>query len=129
MKNTYILIAGALSLFTALLHTVGGQLSLVDPLLSSTLEDQIKVEWLGAWHMITLMLWYFAYILIRKGMHYEKNDQSVVNLIGVLCILFSIAFIGASIVQMKHAPQYILFVPIGLLCLFGIRKANKPSKN
>ena len=122
MRNNYYLAAGVICLFTAMLHTVGGQLALVDPLLASSLDLQVKTEWLGAWHMITFLLWYFGYVLFRNGLKVQAHSASLLKGILILSILFSIAFIGASFWQGQHAPQYILFSPIVLLVYFGLRK-------
>jgi len=122
MRNNYFLAASVICLFTALLHTIGGQFTLVDPLQASSLDLQVKTEWIGAWHMITLMLWYFSYVLFRNGFNVQPHSVGLFKGIMVLNILFSIAFIGASIWQGRHAPQYILFFPIALLVYFGLRK-------
>jgi len=124
MRNTLILIAGILCLFISLLHTIGGQMSLVDPLMSTGLDDQARVEWLGAWHMITLMLWFFAYLLIKNGLNYNRADEYTINMIAILCILFSIAFIGASLYMMNLAPQFVLFIPLAVLCFMGTKRGR-----
>ena len=60
------LIAGIVNLLTALIHTFGGQLDLVNPLLKSNLSDQSKAEWLGVWHMVTLLLFATTYVIFRN---------------------------------------------------------------
>ena len=55
-KNTYLIIAGVLTLFTAFLHLIGGQIDLINPLFKSNLENQIQTELLGVWHMVTIIL-------------------------------------------------------------------------
>lgn len=46
-KNYFILIAGIINSFTALLHTIGGQIELVKPLQKGDLPNQAKAEWFG----------------------------------------------------------------------------------
>lgn len=127
MKNYSYLIAGAICLFTAILHTVGGQLSLVDPMLISDLTAGAKTEWLGAWHMITILLWMFGYILFRNGLKLQKENTTTIRLIAFLCLCFAASFIAASLWRMHHAPQYILFLPIAILTYFGLKKQQKAN--
>ncbi len=117
-KNNYWMIAGILCLFTAFVHLIGGQLDLVNPLLESNLTAQAKTEWLAVWHVITVILFLSAYYLIKSGLNPMKNQNSdVLQLIGILFILFSIVFIVSSLWMKIFAPQWILLLPIGLLAL------------
>lgn len=124
MRNNYYLLAGILCVIVAFIHVIGGQLSLVNPLLGSQLKPNVITEWLGAWHMITVMLFVFGYILIRFGLNTVQEHYSLVNVIMLLCFLFSFCFIGASIIQGQHAPQYSLFLSIAFLCYLGRTKIN-----
>jgi hypothetical protein len=67
-RNMYLLIAGGINLFTAILHTIGGQLDLVNPLMNSNLTDQQKAEWIAAWHLVTIMLFFTSYVIIKNGL-------------------------------------------------------------
>ncbi len=122
-KNNYWIIAGAISGFTAVVHLIGGQLTLVDPLLDSNLSGQVKTEWLSAWHIVTFTLFLTAYYLLKYGMNPEKNSNvEVARLIGILYLLFSVSFILSSLAMNIFAPQWILLLPIGLLTLAGRKK-------
>lgn len=122
-KNIYWLIAGFINLFTAVLHTIGGQLSLVNPLMRSNLSEQAKAEWFGAWHMVTIILFFTTYVVIKNGMKNAQNRQTeVVKYIGHLYIALAVPFIVSSIIHSLFAPQWILLLPIGLLIYFGTKK-------
>lgn len=122
-KNIYWIIAGIISSFTALIHTLVGQLDLVNPLLESNLSRQAKTEWLGVWHIVTAVLIITSYYLLRYGFNTtQKKNSDVIQLIGILYILFSIVFIGSSLLMQVFAPQWILLLPIGVLSL--IRKSK-----
>lgn len=122
-RNTYWLIAGGINFFTALIHTIGGHLSLVNPLQDSNLLDQTKAEWLGVWHMVTILLFMTSYLLVKNGLGKTQQKQSeIIKFIGVLYISFSIPFIITSIMYKLVAPQWILLLPIGLLAYFGTKK-------
>jgi hypothetical protein len=122
-RNIYWLIAGGINFFTALIHTIGGQLSLVNPLQDSNLLDQTKAEWVGAWHMVTILLFLTSYLLVKNGLGKTQQKQSeIINFIGVLYISFSVPFIVTSLMYKLLAPQWILLLPIGLLGYFGTKK-------
>ena len=64
-KNTYWIIAGILNLFTSILHLIGGQIDLINPLFKSNLSIQIKSQLLGGWHMVTIILFASSFIFIK----------------------------------------------------------------
>lgn len=124
-KSKYWLIAGIVNLFTALLHTIGGQIDLVNPMLSSNLENQAKAEWFGAWHMVTIILFASSYIVLRNAIvSYQKRQIDLMKHIGVLYVLISIPFCVSSIIHNLLVPQWILLLPIGGLILYGVKKLN-----
>jgi len=117
------LIAGIVNLLTALIHTFGGQLDLVNPLLKSNLSDQSKAEWLGVWHMVTLLLFATTYVIFRNTLvAVQVRKLEIITFIGFLYVLFSVPFIISSIINSLLAPQWILLLPIGLLLLIGIKR-------
>lgn len=117
------LIAGIVNLLTALIHTFGGQLDLVNPLLKSNLSDQSKAEWLGVWHMVSLLLFATTYVIFRNTLvAVQVRKPEIITCIGFLYVLFSVPFIISSIINSLLAPQWILLLPIGLLLLIGIKR-------
>jgi len=124
-KNIYWIIAGVINLFTALLHTIGGQLSLVNPLLDSGLSAQVRAEWLGAWHMVTIFLFVTSYYILKKGLNVSaKISRETMKLIGILYILMSIPSIISSLYLKVFAPQWVILLPIGVLVYIGLRKSK-----
>ena len=119
-RNYPLLIAGIICLLTALLHTIGGQIDLISPLIDSELTTQTKTELLGVWHMITVLLFVFAYILLRNGIH--LSQKASVELIAILFIFFGLVFILVSFTQGTLAPQWILCLPIGGLSWWGLKR-------
>jgi len=128
MKNKFILAAAIVCIFTAILHLVGGQISLVDPLFGSSLKMQEKVEWLGAWHMITGMLFYFGFLLGKIALRPHPANYRIAKNIGFLSLLFALAFILASLWSGYPAPQYILFLAISTAVFLGIRTIKNPAQ-
>ncbi len=119
-KKHLILIAGLLSLFTAVLHVVAGQISLMNPLSDSNLSSQIKTEMIGAWHMITVMLFGSAIILWKHYTNENPNNYLLLKYLGIVHLLFAVSFIGSSIWMGVFAPQWVLFLPIGIFILLGL---------
>ena len=119
-KNYFILIAGVLNLFTALLHTIMGQIELVSPLQKSGLTNQAKAEWFGVWHMVTIFLFATSFLLAKN--YINGNKVETVKHIGFLYILLSIPFCVSSVIHKLLAPQWILLLPIGILIYFGTKK-------
>lgn len=118
-KRIYWIIAGLVNLFTAFLHAIGGQISLVNPLSQSGLTDQEKAEWFGCWHMITIILFATSFLILKNGIKKIAVGQIEIIKIGYLYIAFSVSFIVASSTYQLLAPQFILLLPIGLLILLG----------
>lgn len=124
MKTNYIKAAGILNLGTALLHLIGGQIDLVNPLLSSDLSIQQKGELTGAWHIVTILLFLTSYRLLQIGFRPSENHQNIYELksIGILYLLSGIPFVIVSIYYKIFVPQWVLLIPIGILILLGISK-------
>ncbi|MCI5082821.1 MAG: hypothetical protein MRY78_14080 [Saprospiraceae bacterium] len=123
----YYLLAGILNLFTALLHLIGGQIDLVYPLMDSNMQTQLKAEWTGVWHMVTIMLFFSSYLFIDTSIRRTspqngvkaKPQHKVIQWLGILYILFAIPFITSSLLLQSFAPQWILLLPIGILAVIG----------
>ncbi|MEM7035368.1 MAG: hypothetical protein AAF570_00235 [Bacteroidota bacterium] len=132
-KNIYLLIAGLVNLFTAFVHLLAGQSDLVSPLLESNLTLQARTEWLGAWHMISIILFASALYLLRAGLvgnrgQQQKSEHAPICIaIGVVYILISLPHAIASLAMWTFAPQWILLLPIGVLTLMGLRRAKTVS--
>ena len=116
-RNIFWIIAGIINLFTALLHVIAGQIDLVKPLLESDLSFQLKTEWLGVWHMVTAILFVSSYYLLKNGLKNTEKSSDAIQLIAIVYIFFSLAFVISSLYNNVFAPQWILLLPIGVLSL------------
>lgn len=126
MKNIYLFVAGGINILTALLHLIGGQIDLVNPLLNSGIGLQQKGELVGVWHMVTVLLFMTSYHLLRTAT--QTNMHSKVELLRAIAILYcllAVPFIGASFWMGIFAPQWLLLLPIGLSVLLGLRKTSQ----
>lgn len=122
-KNYWILTAGLLALFTALVHLFMGQVDLVNPLQESELSLQVKTELLGVWHMGTALLTLSSIVLFKNGLKYSLQNSSLLKFIATLYLLCGVAFIFACVYNSTFAPQWTILVLIGVLTLIGVKKA------
>jgi len=123
MKKNYIKIAGIINLITAIIHLVAGQIDLINPLIESTLNNQVKGELIGAWHIVSILFFITSYLLIKAGIQKGKeNEIHALKTIGIIYSLIGIPFIITSIWFSIFAPQWILLMPIGVLTLLGTKQ-------
>lgn len=126
MNKIHLKIAGIINLFTALIHLIAGQMDLVNPLLNGGLSVQQKGEWMGVWHMVTILLFFTSYIIIKADFgKLEAKSIPQLQMIGWLYILLGVPFIVSSIWFGVFAPQWILLMPIGGLVLMTLRKNER----
>lgn len=129
IRHKFLLIAGLLNLFTAFLHLIGGQLSLIDPMMETDLVNQVKFELLGAWHMVTIVLFYTSYILIKNVLSIKLIEhKEILSFIGFLYIFFGLPSLILTLVNGQLIPQWILLIPIGILTLIDLKKIDSSSK-
>lgn len=122
-KNNYLITAGILNLITFFLHLIGGQMDLIDPMLETSLELEKSSQMVGVWHMITIILLATSYVLLMAGFNkkYSENVE-LIKLTGYLNLSFCLPFLLSGFYYGLLVPQWILFLPIGVLTLLGLKK-------
>ena len=92
-------------------------------MLDTSLSIEIKSQWVGVWHMVTILLLVTSYVLIMAGFgkKYSSNIE-LIKLIGYLNLLFCLPFILSGLYYGLLVPQWILFLPIAVLTFIGIKK-------
>lgn len=123
--NFYWLVGGLLNLFTAFLHLIGGQLDLINPLISSSLNDEVKTQLLGVWHMVTIVLFGSAVLILLSVFRKTELILGILELIGYSYIFFSLPFLIIGFIYGILVTQWILLFPIGILLLLGNKKYKK----
>ncbi len=125
MRNNYWIIAGVLNFLTFLLHLFGGQVSLVNPMVNSSLKLEESSQWLGAWHMVTIILLFTSIVLFLAGLNKRYGtNREFVKLIGYLNLSFCLPFIITGVYYGILGPQWIFFLPICVLTLIGLKKTQ-----
>jgi hypothetical protein len=88
----------------------------VNPILESTLLPSIQAQWIGVWHMVTVILFATSYLYLKEAFKKESHpNYSLIILISQLNLLFALVFIGAWLSQDTFTGQWVLFTPIGVL--------------
>jgi len=120
-KNRYWVIAGILNFLTFILHLIGGQIDLVNPMIETSLEIEKSSQLIGAWNMVTIILLGTSYILLMAGFNKKFNSNiELIKLTGYLNLSFCLPFIVAGFYYQLLVPQWIFFLPIGILTFKGI---------
>ncbi len=122
-KNKYWIIAGALNLLTFILHLIGGQLDLVNPMIESSLSLDKSAQLVGAWNMVTIILLATSFVLLAAGVgkKYSTNTE-MIKFVGYLNLSFCLPFIVAGLYYGLFVPQWVFFLPIGVLTMVGLKK-------
>ncbi len=124
-KNIFWILAGSLCLMTTLLHLIGGQMTLIDPMLETSLDPTVKTELLGAWHMVSVVIVFSTYIYLYHGIKRNANPNiELIQHINYLNLAFAVVFVAVSLYRGFFAPQWIFFLPIGIFGILGLRKYN-----
>lgn len=127
-KNAYWIIAGILNLLTFFLHLIGGQLDLVDPMIDTSLSIEKTSQLIGAWHMVTIILLVTSYVLLSAGFGKKyANNKELMTFVGYLNLSFCLPFLVAGFYYGLLVPQWIFFLPIGVLTLLGLRKMTRSN--
>jgi hypothetical protein len=126
--NNHWVIAGTVSLMTFFLHLIGGQIDLVTPMMETSLGLEKRTQWLGVWHMVTVILILTSYVLLSAGLGKKYADNpELIRLIGYLNLAFCVPTIIASFYFGLLVPQWILFLPIGGFILLGLRRGEQEA--
>lgn len=120
--NLYLLISGAIALFTAFLHLIAGHFHPVLPFLSTRMDDRVKGTFYACWHMVTVLLFASAVWFLFSA--YVPVDALSVQMLSGQFILFGLVFLAVGrFLKIKRAwvrlPQWILLIPIGVFGFLG----------
>lgn len=122
-KKIHIKIAGIINLITAFVHLLAGQIDLVGPLQNSNLQIQQKAEWISVWHIVTILLFFSSYLILKAGFsNTKKSSLMQLKPFGFLYVFSGIPFVISSIYFSVFAPQWILLLPIGILLIIGVKQ-------
>lgn len=123
--NKPLLIAALLSAFIAAVHLFAGGADIAAPLLASSLAEELRLTLYAVWHLISVILVLSAIALYVCALpHHAAAGRYLALFISVLWLSFGAIFLVVAFTQPGQGlflklPQWILFIPVGLLGLWG----------
>jgi hypothetical protein len=123
--NKPLLIAALLTAFIAVIHLYAGGADVASPLLASSMEAEPRLTLYAVWHLVSVTLVLSAIALYVSAQPRHAGAARYLALfISVLWICFGLVFLVVAFTQpgqglLFKMPQWILFLPVGLLGLWG----------
>lgn len=123
--NKPLFIAALLTAFIAAVHVFAGGNDIATPLLVSSLAEVPRLTLYAVWHLVTVTLMLSAVALCVSSLHrYAVASRYLALFISVLWLCFGVVFLLVAYTQAGDGlffkmPQWILFIPAGLLGLWG----------
>ncbi|MBN1485172.1 MAG: hypothetical protein JXA37_10650 [Chloroflexia bacterium] len=125
MMNAWWLAAGIVGLITALIHLIGGQIEIIRPFSQSDLAAMPRGTLHACWHMVTVILFASAGIMLYLGASPQNGEQTLLALfIGGQFVAYALVFLVLTLAgdwdkKLIRLPQWMLLLPIGLLSIIG----------
>jgi hypothetical protein len=123
--NKRLFIAALLTAFIAAVHIFAGGADVAAPLLASSLAEETRLTLYAVWHLVSVTLVLSAIALYFSALpHHAVVARYLALFISVLWLCFGAVFLVVAFIQPGEGlffkmPQWILFLPAGLLGLWG----------
>lgn len=123
--NKPIILASLLTTLIAAIHFVAGGADVAAPLLASALADELRLTLYAVWHLVTVTLVLSAVALYVSALpRHAAAARYLALFISALWLGFGLVFLLVVFTQpgdglLFKLPQWILFIPVGLLGLWG----------
>ncbi len=124
--NWIWLLSGFLAAATAALHLVAGGRDIARPLITSALNEEVKLTMYACWHLVSASLVVSALTLLATGIGLlDTATRPLVLFISVLWLLFGVVFLVISLGMARPSglfrfPQWVLLIPVGVLGILGL---------
>lgn len=123
--NKPLLAAALLTAFIAAVHLFAGGADVAAPLLASSLADEPRLTLYAVWHLVTVTLVLSAAALFVSALpDHAVAARYLALFVSVLWLSFGAVFLVVAFTQpgeglLFKMPQWILFLPVGFLGLWG----------
>lgn len=118
MTAIFLWLAAALTLITALLHSLFGEQRLIKPLLSSNAEIMQTARARNlvrfSWHATSLLWLVVAYVLASAARNFSAADPALIGLIGVIHL--GVGLFDAVMTKGRHVG----WPPLTLIGVFSL---------
>lgn len=123
-------VAAAIAFGTTLLHIFGGGPAVAQPILDSSLEDEVRLTAFVVWHLVTVALGFSAVALgLAAAPQRRAGMGPLVAFVSLLWIAFGAVFIvvaasngGGAHRFFVELGQWIILMPVGMLGLWSLRR-------
>lgn len=128
--NRTLFVTALLAALTATVHTFIGTPAIEAPLLQSSLSQELSLLLYVCWHLVSAILFFSAIIFfVAARNQFDIKYQYSAKLISLLWLSFGFIFIVIAVwysgtPMLLKLPQWVLFLPIGALGLWGSRDAS-----
>ncbi len=125
-----LLITALLAALTATVHIFIGTPEIEAPLLQSSLSQELSLLLYVCWHLVSAILVFSAIVFyVAARNEFDIKYQYSAKLISLLWLSFGFIFIVIAVwysgtPMLLKLPQWVLFLPIGALGLWGSRDAS-----
>ena len=118
MTSTFLWLAAALTLATALLHSLFGEMRLIRPLLSLNAgvlqTDRTRKLVRFSWHATSLLWIVIAYVLASAARDFSTADPFLIGLIGIIHL--AVGLFDAIMTKGRHVG----WPPLTLIGVFSL---------
>jgi hypothetical protein len=127
--NFWLITSGGIGFITAGIHLIAGHFDPIKPFIQSNLAPVPKATLHACWHMVTVILFFSAGVLVYLGINQGQNGNNPIPFfIGVQFIAYAIVFLVFNLTggwknKLLSLPQWTLLLPIGIFALIGGFKA------
>lgn len=132
--NRWLLGAGAIAGFSALLHILSGGSEVAGPLVDSSLAEMPRLVLYAVWHMASIALVLSTGALVLGSLpRHRQPARYLVIFIGMLWVGFGLCFVAVALTRrgdnlfFSVLPQWTLLIPTGVLALLGANSDRSTS--
>ena len=123
--NLFLFAAAVVSLMTFLAHLFLGGREVAKPLLNTLeIQEVVRLTTYYCWHIVTILLFVMTCVYAYVAMiQFDIPLTVAITSIAGACAVLNIGLIVMRKLNPLDYPQWVFFVPIGLLGVFGLFSA------
>ena len=127
--NRKLFVTALLAVLTAAVHIFIGTPEIKAPLLESSMSQELSLLLYVCWHLVSVTLVFSAIVFfVAARTAFQIKYQYTAKLVSLLWLSFGCVFIVIALwysdtSMLLKLPQWVLFLPIGAIGLWGSRSA------
>ena len=127
--NRKLFVTALLAVLTSAVHIFIGTPEIKAPLLESSMSQELSLLLYVCWHLVSVTLVFSAIVFfVAARAEFQIKYQYTAKLVSLLWLSFGCVFIVIALwysdtSMLLKLPQWVLFLPIGAIGLWGSRSA------